>query len=121
MLVGFLNSADERFSLETLEFLQLKALHFKAGKSQLAFLKPFAESKYYTKEVEKRLDKLLAKDSEELTLADVQELNRIGDLMWLEGYERNDEFLREYGIKLYTTLVKVLFIYLKIAKLKEGY
>jgi len=86
-------------------------------------LKPFAESKYYTKEVEKRLDKLLAKDSEELTLADVQELNRIGDLMWLEGYERNDEFLREYGIKLelYTTLVKVLFIYLKIAKLKEGY
>jgi len=40
----------------------------------------------------------------------------------LEGYERNDEFLREYGMKLkvYATLVKVLFIYPKIAKFKEG-
>jgi hypothetical protein len=88
----------------------------------LAYLKPSASSKYYTKEVEKRLDELLAKDPEELTLADIQELNRIGDLIWLEGYERNDEFLREYGMKLkiYATLVKTLFIYPKIAKLKEG-
>jgi hypothetical protein len=88
----------------------------------LASLKPSASSKYYTKEVEKRLDELLAKDPEELTLADVQELNRIGDLIWLEGYERDDEFLREYGMKLkiYATLVKVLFIYPKIAKFKEG-
>jgi hypothetical protein len=88
----------------------------------LASLKPSASSKYYTKEVEKRLDELLAKEPEQLTLADVQELNRIGDLIWLEGYERDDEFLREYGMKLkiYATLVKVLFIYPKIAKLKEG-
>jgi hypothetical protein len=88
----------------------------------LASLKPSASSKYYTKEVEKRLDELLAKEPEQLTLADVQELNKIGDLIWLEGYERDDEFLREYGMKLkiYATLVKVLFIYPKIAKLKEG-
>jgi hypothetical protein len=88
----------------------------------LESLKPSAESKYYTKEVEKRLDELLAKEPEQLTLADIQELNRIGDLIWLEGYERNDEFLREYGMKLkvYATLVKVLFIYPKIAKFKEG-
>jgi hypothetical protein len=91
-------------------------------RSYLASLKPSASSKYYTKEVEKRLDELLAKEPEQLTLADVQELNKIGDLIWLEGYERDDEFLREYGMKLkiYATLVKVLFIYPKIAKLKEG-
>jgi hypothetical protein len=91
-------------------------------KAYLASLKPSAGSKYYTKEVEKRLDELLAKDPEELTLAEVQELNKIGDLIWLEGYERGDEFLREYGMKLkiYATLVKVLFIYPKIAKLKGG-
>jgi hypothetical protein len=88
----------------------------------LASLKPSASSKYYTKEVEKRLDELLAKEPEQLTLADVQELNKIGDLIWLEGYERDDEFLREYGMKLkiYATLIKVLFIYPKIAKFKEG-
>jgi len=88
----------------------------------LEYLKPSATSKYYTKEVEKKLDELLAKEPEQLTLADIQELNRIGDLIWLEGYERNDEFLREYGMKLkvYATLVKVLFIYPKIAKFKEG-
>jgi hypothetical protein len=88
----------------------------------LESLKPSATSKYYTKEVEKRLDELLAKEPGQLTLADIQELNRIGDLIWLEGYERNDEFLREYGMKLkvYATLVKVLFIYPKIAKFKEG-
>jgi hypothetical protein len=40
----------------------------------------------------------------------------------LEDYERNNEFLRGYEmeLKLYTTLVKALFIYPKIAKLKEG-
>jgi hypothetical protein len=88
----------------------------------LESLKPSATSKYYTKEVEKKLDELLAKEPEQLTLADIQGLNRIGDLIWLEGYERNDEFLREYGMKLkvYATLVKVLFIYPKIAKFKEG-
>jgi hypothetical protein len=40
----------------------------------------------------------------------------------LEGYERNNELLMGYEmkLKLYTTLVKALFIYPKIAKLKEG-
>jgi len=57
-----------------------------------------------------------------LTLADVREPNEVGDLIWLEGYEKNDEFLREYEVKLkiYAILVKVLFIYPKLAKFKEG-
>jgi len=59
---------------------------------------------------------------EGLTLADVREPNEVGDLIWLEGYEKNDKFLRGYGVKLkiYATLVKVLFIYPKLAKFKEG-
>jgi len=40
----------------------------------LESLKPSATSKYYTKEVEKRLDELLAKEPEQLTLADVRSL-----------------------------------------------
>jgi len=66
--------------------------------------------------------RVIAKNPEELALTDAQELNKMNDMIWLEGYERNNEFLRGYEmeLKLYTTLVKALFIYPKIAKLKEG-
>jgi DNA repair exonuclease SbcCD ATPase subunit len=92
-----------------------------ALKGILSPLRPHPTSKYYTEEVARRLDELLAKDPEELTLSDLRELERIGDLIWLEGYESDRMDLREYGMKLkvYVTLVKVVFIYPKLRKLRE--
>jgi len=62
----------------------------------------------------------LAKDLEELTPSDLSELERIADRIWKEGYESSREELREYGkkLKLYTTMVKVVFIYPKLRKLQ---
>jgi len=92
-----------------------------ALKGVLSSLKPPPTSKYYTEEVAKRLDELLAKDPEGLTLSDLSELERIADRIWREGYESNRGELREYGkkLKLYTTMVKVVFIYPKLRKLRE--
>jgi len=92
-----------------------------ALKGILSPLRPHPTSKYYTEEVARRLDELLAKDPEELTLSDIRELERIGDLIWLEGYESDRMDLREYGMKLkvYATLVKVVFIYPKLRRIGE--
>jgi hypothetical protein len=91
-----------------------------ALKGVLSPLKPSPASKYYTEEVAKRLNELLAKDPEELTPSDLSELERIADRIWKEGYESGREELREYGkkLKLYTTMVKVVFIYPKLRKLQ---
>jgi hypothetical protein len=89
----------------------------------LGSLRPQSASKYYTEEVAKRLDELLAKDPEELTLADLRELDRIADLIWNEGYESGRVDLREYAmkLKLYVMMVKVVFIYPKLRERKvEG-
>jgi len=94
-----------------------------ALKGFLGSLRPQPTSKYYTKEVAKRLDELLAKDPEELTLADLRELDRIADLIWNEGYESGRVDLREYAmkLKLYVMMVKVVFIYPKLRERKvEG-
>ncbi len=92
-----------------------------ALKGVLSSLRPLPRSKYYTEEVARRLDELLAKDPEELTLSDLDELNRIADLIWNEGYESGRMDLREYGmkLKLYVMIVKVVFIYPKLRKLRE--
>jgi hypothetical protein len=89
----------------------------------LGSLRPQPASKYYTEEVARRLDELLAKDPEELTLADLRELDRIADLIWNEGYESSRVDLREYAmkLKLYVMMVKVVFIYPKLRERKvEG-
>ena len=92
-----------------------------ALKGFLGSLRPRPASKYYTEEVARRLDELLAKDPEELTLADLRELDRIADLIWNEGYESGRMDLREYAmkLKLYVMMVKVVFIYPKLRKLSE--
>jgi len=92
-----------------------------APKGFLGSLRPQPASKYYTEEVARRLDELLAKDPEELTLADLRELDRIADLIWNEGYESGRMDLREYAmkLKLYVMMVKVVFIYPKLRKLSE--
>ena len=92
-----------------------------ALKGFLGSLRPQPTSKYYTEEVARRLDELLAKDPEELTLADLRELDRIADLIWNEGYESGRMDLREYAmkLKLYVMMVKVVFIYPKLRKLRE--
>ena len=88
----------------------------------LGSLRPHSVSKYYTKEVAKRLDELLAKDPDELTLSDLEDLDNIADLIWREGYESGRKDLREYGmkLKLYVMMVKVVCIYPKLRKLQEG-
>ena len=89
----------------------------------LGSLRPQPASKYYTEEVARRLDELLAKDPEELTLADLRELDRIADLIWNEGYESGRVDLREYAmkLKLYVMMVKVVFVYPKLRERKvEG-
>jgi hypothetical protein len=94
-----------------------------ALKGFLGSLRPQPASKYYTEEVARRLDELLAKDPEELTLADLRELDRIADLIWNEGYESGRVDLREYAmkLKLYVMMVKVVFIYPKLRERKvEG-
>jgi predicted RNase H-like nuclease (RuvC/YqgF family) len=87
----------------------------------LSPLRPHPTLKCYTEEAARRLDELLARDPEELTLSDIRELERIGDLIWLEGYEFDRMDLREYGVKLkvYAALVKVVFIYLKLRRIGE--
>jgi hypothetical protein len=65
-----------------------------ALKGVLSSLKPSPASKYYTEEVAKRLDELLAKDPKELTSSDLSELKRIADCIWREGYESNRGKLR---------------------------
>jgi hypothetical protein len=123
--VADLRDAFAQYNEVLLSVLETKGMlsrsEILALKGVLSSLKPSPTSKYYTEEVAKRLDELLAKDPEELTSSDLSELERIADRIWREGYESNRGELREYGkkLKLYTTMVKVVFIYPKLRKLRE--
>ncbi|MEM1598310.1 MAG: hypothetical protein QXP31_07465 [Pyrobaculum sp.] len=87
---------------------------------------PSATSKYYTKEVEKRLRELLDKNPEEYTMADVEELKKIADLMLDEYMVSRREELLEYQARLRVAaqIIKILFVEPKIlrgeAVLKPG-
>ncbi|MGC9149145.1 MAG: hypothetical protein ACP5GI_06875 [Sulfolobales archaeon] len=81
-------------------------------------LLPSPKSKYYTKEVYERLLQLLDKDPNEYTMADIEEMERIADLIEKEGYESNRRDLKQYAWKLryYAMIAKVVFIYPKLRK-----
>jgi hypothetical protein len=82
----------------------------------LRILLPPSASKYYTKEVMERLVQLLEKDPEQYTMADIEEFNRIADLIEKEGFEFDKKNLVEYAWKLryYAIAAKVVFIYPKL-------
>jgi hypothetical protein len=82
----------------------------------LRALLPPSASKYYTKEVMERLAQLLEKDPEQYTMADIEEFNRIADLIEKEGFEFDKKNLVEYAWKLryYAIAAKVVFIYPKL-------
>ncbi|MEM1609117.1 MAG: hypothetical protein QXG81_07595, partial [Ignisphaera sp.] len=92
-----------------------------ALKNLVKALIPIPSSKYYTREVYERLKRLLDKDSNEYTMADIYELEEIADLIEKEGYESKRRELIDYAWKLryFAMVAKVVFIYPKLRKLAE--
>ncbi|MEL9991346.1 MAG: hypothetical protein QXP98_07840 [Thermoproteus sp.] len=85
-----------------------------------------ATSRYYTKEVERRLRELLDKNPEDYTMADIEEFFKIADLMLQEYAVSKREDLLDYQARLRVAaqVFKILFVEPKIrrgeAVLKPG-
>ena len=79
-------------------------------------LMPIPRTKYYTWEVYERLKQLLDKDPNDYTMADIEELFQIADLIEKEGMETNRKELLEYAWKLryYAMVARAVFIYPKL-------
>ncbi|MDK6028105.1 hypothetical protein QPL79_01840 [Ignisphaera sp. 4213-co] len=90
-------------------------------KSVVKALLPATRSKYYTKEVYEKLKQLLDKNPEDYTMADIEELFRIADLIEMEGFESNRRDLKEYAwrLRFYAMIVRAVYIYPKIVKAEE--
>ena len=82
---------------------------------------PIPKTKYYTWEVYERLKQLLDKDPNDYTMADIEEMNQIADLIEMEGKETNRKDLIDYAWKLrfYAMIAKVVFIYPKLIKQQQ--
>jgi len=79
-------------------------------KALLAHVRPLAESRYYTKEVAEKLDRILAKELDELTWDDVFELERIFQALVDEAAISDEKRARELiwyagKLKVYKALV----------------
>jgi len=79
-------------------------------KALLAQVRPLAESRYYTKEVAEKLDRILAKELDELTWDDVFELERIFQALVDEAAISDEKRARELiwyagKLKVYKALV----------------
>jgi len=96
-------------------FTSIEAASFR---SLIKALLPSPSSKYYTREVYERLKQLLDKDPNEYTMADIDEMNKIADLIEKEGRASNREDLIDYSYKLrfYAMIAKVVYIYPKLRK-----
>ncbi|WP_054854994.1 hypothetical protein [Vulcanisaeta sp. JCM 16161] len=83
-------------------------------------LLPVPRTKYYTWEVYERLRQLLDKDPNEYTMADIEQMNEIADLIEKEGFETKRRDLIEYAWKLryYAMVAKVVFVYPKLRQQK---
>jgi len=81
-------------------------------------LLPAPKSKYYTREVYERLLQLLDKDPNDYTMADIEEMERIADLIEMEGFESGRKDLKQYAWKLryFAMIAKVVFVYPKLRK-----
>jgi len=84
----------------------------------LKALLPTGMSKYYTKEVEEKLRKLLDKDLNEYTLQDTRELENIADLMFEEYVVSKRKELLDYGerLRVFAQVVRIMFVIPKITK-----
>lgn len=82
---------------------------------------PSSSSKYYTKEVAKKLMELLDKDPREFTLADVDELNEIADILYKEYFATNRKDLANYAeiLRLYGMAIKAVYIYPKLVEASD--
>ena len=82
---------------------------------------PIPRTKYYTWEVYERLKQLLDKDPNDYTMADIEEMNQIADLIEKEGTETNRKDLIDYAWKLrfYAMIAKVVFIYPKLIRQQQ--
>ncbi|MEZ0318598.1 MAG: DUF2730 family protein [Pyrobaculum sp.] len=87
-----------------IEFLEVKGVVSRSEavllKGRLSQLTPTAKSKYYTPEVRERLLAILNKDIDDFTWQDVEELDRISELILKEYYETGREDLLSYYPKL---------------------
>lgn len=83
-------------------------------------LLPVPRTKYYTWEVYEKLKQLLDKDPNEYTMADIEQMNEIADLIEKEGFETKRRDLIEYAWKLryYAMIAKVVFVYPKLRQQK---
>jgi len=81
-------------------------------------LLPMPRSKYYIWEVYEKLKRLLDKNPNEDTMADIEEMNSMSDPVEKEGWETNRRDLLEYASKLrfYAMVAKVVFIYPKLLR-----
>ena len=89
-------------------------------RSVVKALLPIPKTKYYTWEVYEKLKQLLDKDPNDYTMADIEQMNDIADLIEKEGMETNRRDLIEYAWKLryYAMIARAVFIYPKLRQQK---
>lgn len=119
-----LENAFKQFSEVLITALESKGIFTSTEaltlRSMVKTLLPVPRTKYYTWEVYERLRQLLDKDPNEYTMADIEQLNDIADLIEKEGFEANRRDLIEYAWKLryYAMVAKVVFVYPKLRQQK---
>ncbi|GAB6945366.1 hypothetical protein [Vulcanisaeta sp. JCM 14467] len=123
--VGRLENVFVQFSEVLITMLEMKNLLTQTEamtlRSLVRTILPIPKTKYYTWEVYERLKQLLDKDPNDYTMADIEEMNQIADLIEKEGTETNRKDLIDYAWKLrfYAMIAKVVFIYPKLIKQQQ--
>ena len=122
---GRLENVFIQFSEVLITMLEMKNLLTQTEamtlRSLVRTILPIPKTKYYTWEVYERLKQLLDKDPNDYTMADIEEMNQIADLIEMEGKETNRKDLIDYAWKLrfYAMIAKVVFIYPKLIKQQQ--
>jgi hypothetical protein len=123
--IGSLRSGIYQFSEALLNTLGSKGYFSQTEVGALRGLAkalfPSTSSKYYTKEVAKKLMELLDKDPKDFTLADVDELNEIADTLYKEYFATNRKDLANYAelLRFYGMAIKVVYIYPKLVEASD--
>lgn len=92
-----------------------------AMKELLEYLRPSSSTKYYTKEVEKKLNELLKKNLDEYTWDDIFELYKIAELIEKEWEISNRKELLDYAsrLRLFTTILEIRLVKKGVLPLKR--
>ena len=123
--VGRLENVFVQFSEVLITMLEMKNILTQTEamtlRSLVKTILPIPRTKYYTWEVYERLKQLLDKDPNDYTMADIEEMNQIADLIEKEGTETNRKDLIDYAWKLrfYAMIAKVVFIYPKLIRQQQ--